>query len=295
MPLTSNQDNLPKKKGKQSKSENVTIKYHTLPGQFSLKVLLKRFTDESCNAWRPKKDIYVEQRLDLDQHHMAKHGWFQVARNIHDCEAYWIEQCRLKWQNDAFQIAKLAKFRWHNPWPFRWPFLCFVNESDPEKSQLKKSHLPIVSPVSHGFLGFVAGGSPRRRRWGGGWRHDSAVPESIHSEVRLTPGGGRCYSWKAMNMAEFGRIWMRLTSFSYIYLKHLYLYIYIDIVKGEMKMVDLVWMFFWSGEWWFLNTNGKKLEVCLQCLMETIRYSVVNHRILWCQILRQPNVFTQSV
>jgi hypothetical protein len=59
-----------------------TIKYHTLQGQsFFVKVILKRFTDENCNAWRPKKDIYVEQRLDLDQHHMAKHGWFQVARS----------------------------------------------------------------------------------------------------------------------------------------------------------------------------------------------------------------------
>lgn len=26
-----------------------------------------------------------------------------------------------------------------------------------------------------------------------------------------------------------------------------------------------------------------------------IWYRVVNHRILWCQILREPNVFTQSV
>ena len=168
-----------------------------------------------------------------------------------------------------FSDCRISQIQMAQSVEMMWPFLCLVNQSDPEKSQLKKSHLPIVSPVSHGFLGFVAGGSPSRR-WGGGWRHCSAVPESIHSEVRLTPGGGRCYSWKPMNMAEFGRIWMRLTSFNYIYLKHLYIY----IVKGEMKMVDLVWMLFWSGEWWFLNTNGTKLEVCLQCLMETIRYDI---------------------
>jgi hypothetical protein len=108
--------------------------------------------------------------------------------------------------------------------------------------------LPIVSPVSHGFLGFVAGGSPSRR-WGGGWRHCSAVPESIHSEVRLTPGGGRCYSWKPMNMAEFGRIWMRLTSFNYIYLKHLYIYI---LWKGKWRWWTLFECFFdlENGDFW---------------------------------------------